>query len=88
MHRALQKLGWSDASRPQPVFLARALGEAREIIDDEKCLVTFIATRAASFQTPEERKAALDLLMMVTEIDGMDEAEETFLARVQAAFGE
>lgn len=86
MHRALKKLGWGDASKPQAIFLAKALNEAREIIDDEKCSVTFMATRAALFENAAERKAALDLLMMVLEIDGMDESEDTFLARIQAAF--
>ena len=86
MHRALKKLGWADASKPQPVFLAKALTEAREIIDDDKCAVTFMALRAAHFETEAQRKAALDLLMLVLEIDGMDESEDTFLARIQAAF--
>lgn len=86
MHRALQKLGWGDASQPQAIFLAKALNEARELIDDEKCVVAFLATRAALFESPEDRKAATELLMMVLEIDGMDEEEDTFLARVQAAF--
>ena len=86
MHRALQKLGWADASQPQPVFLAKALREAREIINDEKCVVAFIATRAAHFQSAEDRQTALELLMMVLEIDGMDDEEDTFLARVNAAF--
>ena len=86
MHRALQKLGWGDASKPQAIFLAKALNEAREIVDDEKCAVAFIATRAALFEAPEEKKTAMELLMMVLEIDGMDDEEETFLARVQAAF--
>jgi hypothetical protein len=86
MHRALKKLGWASASQPQAMFLAKALKEAREIIDDEKCVVAFIATRAAHFQTPEDRTTALELLMMVLEIDGMDEREDTFIARVRAAF--
>jgi len=86
MHRALQKLGWGDASKPQAIFLAKALNEAREIIGDEKCVVAFIATRAALFETAEEKETALELLMMVLEIDGMDEEEDTFIARVQAAF--
>src|SRR5688572_22872949 len=86
MHRALQKLGWGDASKPQAIFLAKALNEAREIIGDEKCVVAFIATRAALFEIPEEKETAMELLMMVLEIDGMDDEEDTFIARVQAAF--
>ncbi len=86
LHRALKKLGWGDASQPQAIFLAKALKEAREIMDDEKCSVAFIATRAALFEDDKARKAALDLLMLVLEIDGMDESEDTFLARIQAAF--
>ena len=85
MHRALKKLGWGDAAKPQAFFLAKALNEAREIIDDEKCVVTFIASRTAHFETPEEQTSVLDLLMLVLEIDGMDEEEDTFIARVQAA---
>ena len=85
MHRALQKLGWCDATKPQAIFLAKALNEAREIIDDEKCVVTFMASRTAHFDTPQDRAAAMDLLMMVLEIDGMGEDEDTFIARVQAA---
>lgn len=85
MHRALQKLGWSDATKPQAIFLAKALNEAREIIDDEKCVVTFMAGRTAHFETPQDRAAVMELLMMVLEIDGMDEQEDTFMARVQAA---
>ncbi len=86
MHRALKKLGWGDAAKPQAFFLAKALNEAREIIDDEKCVVTFIASRTAHFETPQEQTSALDLLMLVLEIDGMVEEEDTFIARVQAAF--
>ena len=86
MHRALQKLGWGDAAQPQVVFLAKALNEAREIIDDEKCVVTFIAGRTAHFPEPADQERALSLLMLVTEIDGMEESEDTFIARVQAAF--
>ena len=86
MHRALQKLGWGDASKPQAIFLAKALNEAREIIGDEKCAVAFLATRAALFETPAEKETAMELLMMVLEIDGMDDEEDTFIARVQAAF--
>lgn len=88
MHRALKKLGWADASLPQPIFLARALNEARELIDDEECTVAFLATRAAVFDSEKARKSALDLLMMVLEIDGMEESEDTFIARVQAAFND
>ena len=86
MHRALKKLGWGDPSKPQAIFLAKALNEAREIIADEQCVVAFLATRAALFQSPGERRIALDLLMMVLEIDGMDEEEDTFLKRIHAAF--
>lgn len=86
LHRALKKLGWGDAAQPQVMFLAKALREAREIMDDEPCTVAFIATRAALFEEEEVRKAALDLLMLVLEIDGMDESEDTFMARIQAAF--
>jgi len=88
MHRALQKLGWGDAAQPQVMFLARALNEARQIIDDEKCLVTFIAGRTAHFQEPKDKEQAMNLLMMVTEIDGMEECEDTFIARVKAALDE
>ena len=86
MHRALQKLGWGNASQPQAIFLAKALNEAREIIGDENCIVAFLATRAALFESPDDRQTAMELLMMVLEIDGMDEEEDTFLARVHAAF--
>jgi hypothetical protein len=86
MHRALQKMGWGDAAKPQAMFLATALREAREIVDDEKCIVAFLASRCAHFEKPEDQKRALDLLMMVTEIDGQEECEDTFIARVQAAF--
>ena len=86
MHRALQKTGWGDAAKPQAFFLLKALNEAREIVDDENCAVAFIATRAAHFESAEDRRKALDLLMLVLEIDGMDEQEDTFLARIQAAF--
>ena len=85
MHRALQKLGWADDSKPQAFFLAKALNEAREIIDDEKCVVPFMASRTAHFASPKDQAAALELLMMVLEIDGMGEEEDTFMARVQAA---
>ena len=88
LHRALQKVGWGEATKPQAVFLATALREAGEIIDDEKCVVAFIADRTAHFETDEERRRVMDLLMLVTEIDGMEESEDTFIARVQAAFGE
>ena len=85
MHRALQKLGWADASKPQAMFLAKALNEAREIVDDENCVVPFLASRTAHFATPQDQAAVLELLMLVMEIDGMDESEDTFLARVRAA---
>jgi hypothetical protein len=88
LHRALKKLGWADAHQPQAFFLARALNEAREIIGDEKCTVAFLATRAAEFDTDAARKSAMDLLMMVLEIDGMEECEDTFVARVLATFNE
>ena len=85
MHRALQKLGWADAAKPQAMFLARALNEAREIVDDENCVVPFLASRTAHFESPKDQSAAMELLMLVMEIDGMDESEDTFLARVRAA---
>jgi hypothetical protein len=88
MHRALQKMGWGDATQPQAVFLAKALNEAREIIDDEKCVVTFIAGRTMHFQNPKDKELAMNLLMLVTEIDGMEECEDTFIARVKAALDE
>src|SRR6187401_186833 len=84
MHRALQKIGWGDPVKPQAVFLAMALTEARQIIDDEKCVVAFIADRTKHFETPEDQEKVNSLLMMVTEIDGMEESEDTFIARVQA----
>lgn len=86
MHRALQKIGWGDPAKPQAIFLARALNEAREIMDDEKCVVAFIASRTAHFEKKEDQNRALELLTLVTEIDGLEECEDTFLARVQAAF--
>jgi len=86
MHSALKKIGWGDPAKPQAMFLATALTEARQIIDDEKCVVAFLADRSAHFETPEDRERAINLLMMITEIDGMEESEDTFIARVQAAF--
>lgn len=86
MHRALQKIGWGDPAKPQAIFLATALREAGEIIDDEKCIVAFIADRTAHFEAKEDQDKAIGLLMLVTEIDGMEESEDTFIARVQAAF--
>jgi hypothetical protein len=88
MHRALQKIGWGDPVKPQAIFLATALREAREIIDDEKCVVTFLADRTAHFETKEDQEKAMNMLMMVTEIDGMEESEDTFITRVRVAFGE
>lgn len=85
MHRALQKLGWEESRLPRQYFLLHALQEARDIVDDEKCVVAFIAAKTGLFATPAERKTALELIMLVLEIDGMDEQEDTFLARVTAA---
>jgi hypothetical protein len=86
MHRALQKIGWGDPVKPQAMFLATALREAREIVDDEKCVVAFLADRTANFETKEDQERVISLLMLVTEIDGMEESEDTFIARVQVAF--
>jgi hypothetical protein len=89
MHRALQKLKWGEEpSMLMPVFLVRALQEARDIVDDEKCVVAFIADRTAHFTTESEQARVIDLLMLVIEIDGMEESEDVFIARVRAAFGE
>jgi hypothetical protein len=88
MHRALQKIGWGDPAKPQAIFLATALREAREIVDDEKCVVAFLADRTAHFETKDDQDRVISLLMLVTEIDGMEESEDTFIARVRAAFGE
>ena len=86
MHRALQKLGWSDGTNPMPIFLVKALNEAREIINDEQCVVTFIASRTILFETPNDRERVINLLMLVLEIDGMEEQEDLFMTRVRVAF--
>ncbi len=87
MIHALKKLGW-ESDRPRELVLLKALQEARDIVDDEKCVVAFLASRAALFETKEEHEVAMKFLMMVLEIDGMDDADDTFLARIQAAFNE
>ena len=69
-------------------MLLKALQEAREIWDDEKCVVAFLASRCALFETKEDHDSALKFLMLVLEIDGMGEEKDTFLARVQAAFND
>lgn len=86
-HHALKKLGW-ESERPRELVLLKALQEAREIWDDEKCVVAFLASRCALFETKEEHDAAMKFLMLVLEIDGMGEEKDTFLARVQAAFND
>ncbi len=85
MHSALQKLGWQESGMPRQFFLLEALKEAREVVDHEELNITFIATRTALFETDAEKDAVLKLIMLVLEIDGMEEDEDTFLARVQAA---
>ncbi|HWB07461.1 MAG TPA: hypothetical protein VG796_30840 [Verrucomicrobiales bacterium] len=87
MERALKKLGW-ESDRPREFVLLKALTEARDLVNDEKCLVSFLAIRAGLFETKEEHELALKFLMMVLEIDGMGEDKDTFLARVQAAFND
>lgn len=82
---ALKKLGW-ESEKPRELVLLHALTEARDIVDDEKCVVAFLASRAGLFTTEEDRDTAMKFLMLVLEIDGMDETKDTFLARMQAAF--
>jgi hypothetical protein len=86
-HHALKKLGW-ESERSRELVLLNALQEAREIWDDEQCVVAFLASRCALFETKEEHDGAMKFLMLVLEIDGMGEQKDTFLARVHAAFND
>jgi hypothetical protein len=85
-HVSFAKIGWH-STQPRELFIAESLARAERMTHAETRLVGYLADRTTPFTTVVEKRRVLSLLMLIMEIDGFDESEDTFLARVQVALG-
>jgi hypothetical protein len=85
-HVSFAKVGWH-SDEPRELYVAESLARAEHAMTKDAILVGYLADRAGNFHTQSEKKKVMEYLMLVTEIDGVDESEDTFIARVQAALG-
>jgi hypothetical protein len=85
-HVAFARIGWHSKA-PREIYIADSLARAEHAMHKDAVLVGYMTDRAGHFKTASEKKRVLDYLMMVLEIDGVDESEDTFITRIHAALG-
>jgi hypothetical protein len=85
-HVAFAKIGWHD-KQPRELYVCDSLVRAEHAMKSDAILVGYMAERAGHFRTASEKKKAMAYLMLVLEIDGVDDSEDTFITRIQAALG-
>jgi hypothetical protein len=84
LNKFLDSVGW-ESGTGRTLFLTNSITQVAAINNDID-LGDHIERNAAAFDTAESRRKALDVLTGFLKVDGLNEAEAPFLAKISQAF--